>query len=131
MSTQKNIHQLSLPEKARLNRYLLEKGYVLLAWDNDDKQKSLEDAFIELKVVPVDQLNKEETSEAMKQLRTSLAEKGATITIGETTDEKIMQSVLNIHIKFFERTGSSDLLRKKVNYYKLFADLYKTNQKQK
>jgi hypothetical protein len=123
------IPNMSLAEKARINRWLLEQGYVYLPWDNDAEQKKLEAAYVELVEINMRDMDfgysKSETEKALlEKIARKLGDKGHTHLIGETSEERIMKSAFSIQIKLFgTRTSLPDTLRKKVNYYQLLKEI--------
>jgi hypothetical protein len=120
---------LNLAEKARVNRWLLEQGYVYLPWDNDKTQKQLDDAYVELVEIDLTSITYENAEdEARRKLIVGLSEKlnkeKVTRLLGESSEERMMKSIMSINITALERFNLPDAkVRKKVNYYQLLKQV--------
>jgi hypothetical protein len=120
---------LNLAEKARVNRWLLEQGYVYLPWDNDKTQKQLDDAYVELVEIDLTSITYENAEdEARRKLIVGLSEKlnkeKVTRLLGESSEERMMKSIMSINITALERFNLPDAkVRRKVNYYQLLKQV--------
>lgn len=120
---------LTLAEKARLNRWLLEQGYVYLPWDNDKTQKQLDDAYVALVEIDLTNITYENAEdEARRKLIVRLSEKlgkeSVTRLVGESSEERMMKSIMSINITALERFNLPDVkVRRKVNYYQLLKQV--------
>ena len=109
--------QLTLPEQARVNYYLLTEKYMYLPWDSVEKQEQLREAYIPLEIIPyneadVSHIQNEGVRRSVRKLTVVLGEQGQQYTVGRTPNESLVLSTMKLAVTLAGQGAPSEHMRK-------------------